>query len=59
MVHVQKIIFYVTFINFSDSPLHLLMRVDMQILKNIAPDSEAAAEANRVFPVPESFTSYV
>lgn len=42
-----------TFSNFSDSPLHLLIRVDTQILKKLAPDSDAAADANNVFPVPE------
>jgi hypothetical protein len=38
--------------SFSESPLHLLTKVDADILKNVVWHSEATAFANRVFPVP-------
>ena len=38
--------------NFSESPLHLLTRVDADMLKKVVLHSEATAFARRVFPVP-------
>ena len=38
--------------NFSESPLHLLTRVEAEILKNVVSHSDATALANNVLPVP-------
>lgn len=38
--------------SFSDSPLHLEVRVEEEILKNVVPHSVATALASMVLPVP-------
>lgn len=38
--------------SFSDSPLYLLARLDVETLKNVVPHSVATALANMVLPVP-------